>query len=404
MKKKLVQYGAGNIGRGFIGDLFSRAGYEVVFIDVQKPVIEQFNRDREYPVRYVSEVGNNEYTVTGVRAVDGTDLTAVEDEIATADCMATAVGVSVLPHIIKPVAAGLRKRWASKNYSPLNFIICENLLDADKFMRKLFHENFSEDEQKKFDELVGLVEASIGRMVPVMTPEAQSGNILRICVEKYAELPIDKDGMKCDIPNVPGLIPASPFAFYIRRKLFLHNMGHALTAYLGWLNKDTYIAESIRNPYIRLIVSGAMRQSARALSKSYNIELGAVLDHADDLIERFHNSALKDTNERVGRDPIRKLALSDRLSGAAAFCHKQDLPFTYIAVGIAAGLLYDNDEDNSSLKIKAEIKQKGLEEALNDYCGINIKSEIGQPVSMFYEMLKSGQALDVILRKADTLI
>ena len=403
MKKKLVQYGAGNIGRGFIGDLFSRADYEVVFIDIQKSVIEQFNRVGEYPVRYVSDEGYSEYTVTGVRAVDGMDLEAVKDEIASADCMATAVGVSALPHIIEPIASGLRKRWASGNYSPLNFIICENLIDADKFIRGLFYEVFSDSERKHFDKLVGLVEASIGRMIPIMTPEAQEGNILRVCVEKYAELPIDKDAMKCDIPNVPGLIPASPFAFYIRRKLFLHNMGHALTAYLGWLNKVTYISESIRIPFIRLIAAGAMQQSARALSKSYGIELYSILDHVDDLIVRFHNYALGDTNERVGRDPIRKLALSDRLTGAAIFCAEQGLRFTYITVGIAAGLLYNNSEDESSLKIQAKINQQGFGKSLYDYCGINNKSVIGQQVHMFYEMLKSDHGLDKILHKADTL-
>ncbi|MCI9383732.1 MAG: mannitol-1-phosphate 5-dehydrogenase, partial [Lachnospiraceae bacterium] len=31
---KAVMYGGGNIGRGFIGMLFSESGYEVTFVDV----------------------------------------------------------------------------------------------------------------------------------------------------------------------------------------------------------------------------------------------------------------------------------------------------------------------------------------------------------------------------------
>ena len=36
INKKMVQFGAGNIGRSFIGQLFSRSGYEVVFVDIKK--------------------------------------------------------------------------------------------------------------------------------------------------------------------------------------------------------------------------------------------------------------------------------------------------------------------------------------------------------------------------------
>ncbi|MBQ9358994.1 MAG: mannitol dehydrogenase, partial [Abditibacteriota bacterium] len=117
---KAVLYGAGNIGRGFMGQLFHQSGYELVFVDVVDSVIEQFNKDRSYPINIVSDKEEKEITITNARAVDGKVIEKVADEIADCDLMSTSVGVRVLPFIIKPVAAGLRKRWATGNMKPIN--------------------------------------------------------------------------------------------------------------------------------------------------------------------------------------------------------------------------------------------------------------------------------------------
>jgi len=45
--KKAVMYGAGNIGRGFIGALLSQSGYEVTFVDVAQPVVAALRESLE---------------------------------------------------------------------------------------------------------------------------------------------------------------------------------------------------------------------------------------------------------------------------------------------------------------------------------------------------------------------
>ena len=52
-----IMYGAGNIGRGFIGALLSQSGYRVTFIDVAEPVIKALQVKEKYPVRIVSTEG-----------------------------------------------------------------------------------------------------------------------------------------------------------------------------------------------------------------------------------------------------------------------------------------------------------------------------------------------------------
>lgn len=393
--KKAVMYGAGNIGRGFIGQLFSQSGYEVVFIDVNAAILEQLNAEGKYPVRILNGSDSEEIIVSNVRGVNGSDIRNVAEEIAAADIMATAVGVNVLPRIAKPVAEGLKRRWQLGRMNPLNIIICENLLDADRYLAELIIRELDDTEKGRFEETVGLVEASIGRMVPVMTSEMQDGNILRICVEEYCELPVDKDGFKGEIPDIKNMLPSSPFAFYIQRKLFIHNMGHALTAYLGNLKGYTYIWQAIGDPYIKLAVLRAMQDSARALSEEHGIKLETILDYVDDLIYRFGNKLLGDTVLRVGNDVKRKLSPNDRLVGSANLCIAHGINSANICLGIAAAMRFD------SIDIKCNgvsdiLAGEGHEAVLKEICGLSENSIVFSTVSELYNMMGHSNTNEVI--------
>ncbi len=188
---KAVMYGGGNIGRGFIGMLFSESGYEVTFVDVAETVVQELQEKREYPLRYVTNQGHQDLLVRPVTAVNGNDMDSVAEAIAECDIMATAVGARILKFIVPNLVAGLRKRWAAGK-GPLNIIICENLMDANLVLERMLKEQLTEEECRLLDEQVGLVEASIGRMVPVQTEEMQDGEPLRVCVERYGFLPVDK--------------------------------------------------------------------------------------------------------------------------------------------------------------------------------------------------------------------
>ena len=401
--KKAVQYGAGNIGRGFIGQLLSQSGYEVVFIDVNKEVVKKLNLDHYYPIDIISENNPRELTVHNVRAVDGMDMEAISNEIIDAEIMSTAVGVNVLPRIIKHIVFGLKKRWASGNMQPLNIIICENLLNADKYMEGLIKAELCPNEVELFIQSVGLVEASIGRMVPIMTEKMQKGNILRVCVEECCELPVDRDAFKGEIPHINNMVPSSPFEYYIQRKLFIHNMGHALTAYIGNLVNYKFVWEANKDPYIKIICSRAMYESAKALSLEHNISLNIILKHVDDLLYRFGNRGLGDTIERVGKDPIRKLSQSDRMIGGAELCLKHGEKPIYICMGIAAALCFDVKEDNAAAEIQHIIAESSIDGVLTKICGLAKESVLKGIIQEFYSMFKRGESLEVVLSLAEQM-
>jgi mannitol-1-phosphate 5-dehydrogenase len=59
---------------------------------------------------------------------------------------------------------------------------------------------------------------------------------------------------------------------------------------------------------------------------------------ANDLLERMMNPHLKDTVERVGRDPERKLGWNDRLIGAMRLVLSQGIKPVRFALGAAAAV------------------------------------------------------------------
>ena len=389
---KAVMYGGGNIGRGFIGALLSNSGYEVAFVDVVDDVINALNKEHTYPIRIIKGDTYEDIDVKNVSAVDGKDPNAVAESIAGADIMATAVGVNVLKFIIPNIVAGLRIRKERK-LPPFNIIICENLNDANKIIEGMIKEQLTEEEIVWFDANIGLVEAAIGRTVPVQTEEMKDGNLLRVCVESYGYLPVDKEAFKGEIPEIKNMVPFAPFDFFIKRKLFLHNMGHAITAYLGDLLGIEYIYEAIDNDEIYIIVKGAMEESARALSKKYGVPLEDIMLHITDLLDRFTNAALRDTCSRVGREPARKLSPQDRLIGSATLASEMGITPAYIAIGAAAGLCrYMNEAEDKTLTATT---------VLESVSELDMSSELATLILDMYEMIRLGKTFGEIRRVAD---
>ncbi len=392
--KKAVMYGGGNIGRGFIGALLSQSGYEVTFLDVAEPVVKALQENRTYPVRYVYSECHQDVWIENVTAVNGNDTEAASDAIANCDIMATAVGARILKFIVPNIVAGLRKRWAMGK-GALNIIICENLNDANKVLEEMLKAQLTEEECAKFDETVGLVEASIGRMVPVQTDEMKDGEPMRVCVEQYGFLPVDKAAFMGEIPEIKNMVPYAPFDFYIKRKLYVHNMGHATCAYCGDLLDLQYIYESISVPEVRILVQNAMLESAMALHRHYGAPMVALQEHITDLLHRFTNAALKDTCQRVGGDPARKLSPEDRLIGASLLAMEEGITPAYIAMGAAAGVHRYLKENGGTQSVDAALS------VLKEVSGLAEDHALTRLIVHYYEMILEGCSLLKLVAEAD---
>jgi len=381
--KKALMYGAGSIGRGFLGQLFDMSGYETCFVDVDESLVNNLNEERQYVITVATNSGYESQTIKNSRAVNGRDALGVSHEIATCDIMATAVGVNILPHIAKIIAAGIDDRLSVSNGAPLDILVCENITDGGIYLKKLVQPHIKNT--KYFEENIGFVSASVGRMVPVSKDENSSA----IIVESYNELPVDADALKTDVSVISNIKPVTPFAIEKHKKYFMHNMSHAIVAYMGFIEGYEYIWEAMGNASIRSIAEKALEESISAISKFFQVDKQPLRSYASDLLDRYSNRYLNDTVARVGRDPKRKLQLKDRLTGSVYFCVERGITAEYILYGIAAAFCFDVPEDTSSPEVIEYVQTHGIEAAITEYTGIPSHSVLFTKILKIYSILKN---------------
>lgn len=371
-KRTLVQFGAGNIGRSFIGQLFSHAGFEVVFVDIDSQLVEQLNAAGGYTLVIKSSDGDRKEYIDRVRAVDGSDHEAVASVVAAADYVATSVGSSALPHIYKVLADGIQRRDR-----PVDIIIAENMRDGARIVAEGLR-SYLPDEFP-LEERVGLVETSIGKMVPIMSEKDKNFDPLQVFAEPYNTLIVDRCGFVGEIPPLPGLKAVDHIDAYVDRKLFVHNLGHAAAAYLGYAADSTlrYIWQVLDDVERFYQVRRAMQQGAAVVRAAHpGIFTEQETDmHIDDLLERFCNKALGDTVFRVGRDLMRKLGRNDRIVGAMLLAAEHGLPFDAIAAVYCAALSFKatNEEgqmDKKDAQFHKLLENQGIEGVLRDVSGL----------------------------------
>lgn len=375
---KMVIFGAGKIGRSFIGQLFSLSGYEVVFVDINKKLISDLNQKRQYKVVIKDNTGENVLIIRNVRGVCLNDSDQVIRELADANIAALSVGQQGLPGSIPVIARALVLRRELHGDLPLDFIIAENMRNSDQYIGVELGRYLPQD--FPLNKLVGLVETSIGKMVPIMSQKDLEEDPLQVFAEPYNTLIVSKRGFKNPIPEVQNMDPKENIKAWVDRKLFIHNLGHATSAYLGFRKrpKAVYIYEVLDDPEIFEGTRNTMLQSADILIALYPDEFTyAQLEaHIDDLLYRFTNKALGDTIFRVGCDLYRKLSPEDRMVAPIKSAIDLNKPYDLIlnalltAVSFRAideyGKYFPPDENFFS---EAD---KGINPILKNICRLNI--------------------------------
>lgn len=340
---KAVHFGAGNIGRGFVGLLLHEGGYDLVFSDVAAPLVAAINAASEYTVHEVGE-GGTDKTVTGFRAIDSsTDAEALVDEIATANVVTTAVGPTILKFVAPHIVAGLALRDPSM--PPLQIMACENAIGATDQLR----EHVVELAGESWDALEGravFANTAVDRIVPA---QAQGG--VDVTVEPFYEWAIERGPFGDTPPHIPGAHFVDDLTPYIERKLFTVNTGHAATAYFGAQAGVERISDALADPAIAAKVEAALQETSALLVQKHELDADVQGQYRDTILQRFRNPALPDTVWRVGRQPLRKLSRHERFVGPAAEAIERGLPVDALVAAMAAALEFQDAEDAQAVDL-----------------------------------------------------
>jgi len=338
---KIVIFGAGKIGRSFIGQLFGCNGYKVIFVDIDLAIVKLLNERGNYRVLIKGD-REEEIIVPNVSAVSVLEVNKVADEVSSAAIMAVSVGKNALEKVIPVISEGLIKRSVESPGTPLDIILAENMRSAADFVR---------EQLKKYlpfsfpvESMVGLIETSIGKMVPIMPLAELEKDPLLVFAEPYNTLILEGAGFRSPIPSIEGLAPKNNIKAWVDRKAFIHNMGHAAAAYFGFTRHPdaVYMYEVLDDPAVLKFTRNVMLQSSDILKEAYPGEFtdADLIDHIDDLLFRFRNKALQDTVFRVGQDLPRKLGFDDRFMGSIHLAMQYGKPYNKILTAMSYGLSF----------------------------------------------------------------
>ncbi|WP_214803440.1 mannitol-1-phosphate 5-dehydrogenase [Exiguobacterium sp. s194] len=375
---KAVHFGAGNIGRGFIGLLLNQSGYEVTFVDINDTVIQALEDKRFYEVGFAEE-GVDNVVVDRVRGVNSlTDPERVIALIAEADLITTAVGPTLLPKVAPLISEGLRERETS---APVYVIACENMIGGSASLHQAIETSGGVETAN-----VSFPNAAVDRIVPLQ----QHADPLFVEVETFYEWVIETKGL-AERPPLQGVTWVDEIGPYIERKLFTVNTGHAIASYIGSLFGKATIDEALKDRRVRQVVQGALYETGWLLLEKYGFEAKEHSQYIQKIIKRFENPKLKDEVSRVARSPIRKLGPSDRLVKPARELIDNGIEPNELAYGIAAALTYYNPEDSESSELNLSIEEDGIVSTVEKYLQLHEDDTLTKLILEQYHLIREQE-------------
>jgi mannitol-1-phosphate 5-dehydrogenase len=315
---KVLIYGAGAIGRGFLAPLLGKLGISISFVDINTEVVNQLKVNKSYVAAITL---NDGYEFVDVE-VESTYLLGEEDDhIKEYDIIFSCVGPDQCLDL-------------SEKFSKAKIVIsCENDISTAEKLRKL----------------------SGNKNIYFGIPDVITSNTApEYLLDKDALTTVSEQGIlvlekgKYSLPDEIIQVSFDDLEMHWMCKMFIHNAPHAVVAYLGALKGYKYIHESMNDIKINKIVVGSINEITKGVIKAGYASLSYANSYRAKELSRFSNTYLHDTIERVAREPVRKLSSDNRLILGMRIVQFNGESPRYTAIGAKAALMYHNDNDSQA--------------------------------------------------------
>lgn len=348
---RIVHFGAGNIGRGAIPEIFDGLYEHLTFVDPIPVVVDKINHIKHYDIKHDKIVH-----VTNYDAILMSNEKALIEAIAKADIVSTACGFDNL--------AAVAKILNQVQFAPnkvINVVCFENNVRPSSHLAALVNN------QKNYK----FVDCTIDRVIP---KQAVDANSLDIATEDYLNVVVESKNIlnkkafsHCQIVD--------DLTNYISLKLYGVNGLHYITAILGYNLKHHYIFESLEDKKVVSLIHTYVKYLTKYLVEVYHFDQVYIANFLANNLKRFENKKILDECSRVARNSKLKLSADNRVMPIFKYFldkPSQDPELKVLKTILLELFQYNNPEDADSVEIQNHVKTHGVEATIKKYAGFKL--------------------------------
>ncbi|MGX7106202.1 mannitol-1-phosphate 5-dehydrogenase [Hutsoniella sourekii] len=377
-----VHFGAGNIGRGFIGEVLSKNGFSIDFVDLNETIIDALQARGSYEIE-LADQDKEQMTVNQVNGINnGQEPEAVIQAISQANIVTTAIGPNILPYIAELICRGLKARQEQGIQEALDIIACENMIGGSQFLKEKVQAFADESLLDYIETYIGFPNAAVDRIVPIQSHE----DPLFVSVEPFKEWVIDATQSKNKEIRLDEVLYVEDLEPYIERKLFSVNTGHATVAYTGYYKGYATIDQAMEDPAVKSQLEAVLNETGQLLEAKWHFDADDHQAYIQKIIGRFENPYISDDISRVARTPIRKLGYDERFIRPMREAKQYELSYKHLLEVVAMIFKYDYLEDDQAVALQDKLNKQPLEEVISEVTGLEDKELIDQIAKTYQEL------------------